>query len=85
MLEDYSLDLPFVPASHPVAIDFLHIEVSSIQPIFTLLFRLLAMDMDGLVCLIRVEKEAPPSDKERKGSNLLLASSSDGRHPFTEL
>jgi len=64
ILEDYPFDLPLVPPGHPVTKSLLHIKGCSIQPVLTLLFGFSAMDMNRLVCLVRIEKEAPSSDKE---------------------
>jgi hypothetical protein len=72
MVEDDSFDFSLVLTGHPIAKRFLHIKVLSIEPIFTFLFSLSAMNMNWLICFVSVEKETPSTNKKYGRQNSFL-------------
>src|SRR5262245_54664044 len=64
MFEDYSFHFSLVLTAHSIAKRFVHIKVLSIKPIFTFFFSLSAMNVNWLICLVCIEKEAPATNKK---------------------
>jgi hypothetical protein len=64
ILENDLLYVPLVLVAHVETKGLLDIEISSIKPVLALLLRFLAMDVNGLVPLVGIEKKSPSPHKK---------------------
>jgi hypothetical protein len=62
MLEDNSFDFSLVLTGHSIAKCLLHIEAFPVEPVFTFFLGFSTMNMNRLVRLVGIEKEAPATN-----------------------
>jgi hypothetical protein len=62
MLEDNSFDVSLVLTGHSIAKGLHHIKVFSIEPVFAFFLGFSTVNMNRLVRLVSIEKEAPTAN-----------------------
>jgi hypothetical protein len=62
MLKDNSFDFSLVLPGHSIAKGFLHIKVFSVEPVFAFFLGFSTVNMNRLVRLVSIEKEAPTAN-----------------------